>query len=81
MSDTQIHLYTDQGVETLFCLRITANQKYYLTKTVACPESYYSDKTTYRSIVIQPVEDPFNIVFNDTRLFISTANLEIISRK
>jgi hypothetical protein len=72
----QIQLYTELGAETEYYLTITSTHKYYITKMVACSDSRYSDKTKYKSIVIQCVEDPFNIVINNTRLCIETEHLD-----
>lgn len=56
MSDT-IQLYSKLGTKTNYYLKITTNNKckYYLTKLVPDPDTYFSDKTKYRFIILDSV--------------------------
>ena len=78
MSDKTIELYTSKGEKTMYSLLITASKKYYLTKLVESPDSRYTDKTKYMTMVIRCVEDPFDIVQNNTRLFMNSKDLDCI---
>ena len=79
LSDAHIPLYTEQGTATDYHLIVDKAEKktYYLAKTVPTPDSHFSDKTKYMAIVIKRVEDPVNIVVNNTQMFINAAYLKL----
>lgn len=68
-------LYNFQGHPSLFYLKVMSKNQYYIVKLVEDQQSYFSDKTTYREIVIQKVEDPFDITVFLTRLYIDSKDI------
>ena len=74
MSDP-IQLYSKLGEKTDYYLTITENNKYYIKKRVPYPDTYFSDKTKYRFIILNCVVDPLHIVVDNQQLFIDAAYL------
>ena len=74
MSDP-IQLYSKLGEKTDYYLTITVNNKYYITKRVPDPDTYFSDTAKYRFIILNCVVDPFNIVVDNQQLFIDATYL------
>jgi len=81
VNDSHIPLYTEQGKATDYYLIVDNthkdNKTYYLAKNVPTPDSHFSDKTRYMAIVIKRVEDPVNIVVNNTPMYINAAYLKL----
>jgi hypothetical protein len=77
MSDP-IQLYSKLGAKTDYYLTITVNNKYYITKRVPDPDTYFSDRAKYRFIILNCVVDPLHIVVDNQPLFIDDTDLHTI---
>jgi len=68
-------LYNFQGHPSVFYLKVMSKNQYFIVKKVEDQQSYFSDKTTYRYIVIHKVENPFDITTCNTRLYIDSKDI------
>ncbi len=79
MDGKKIKLYELNGVESTFGLLI-ADDKYFIIKRVMDASTRYDERTKYRTIIIQNIENPFNIILNtptdnNLHLYIDSADM------